>query len=69
MQVNFYITDLEAVVALHLLPCLLKAPLIRRCVQEDGGRRKKTWKPTIAEMLQSFVVIVPVRDFYIFDNK
>jgi hypothetical protein len=53
----------EAVVALHLFPCLLTAPVIRRSLQEGNSRRKKTWKPTIAEMMQSFVIIVPV------DNK
>lgn len=54
------ITDVEATVALHLFPSLLTAPVIRRSIQGDSGRRKKTWKPTVAESMQSFVVFVPV---------
>jgi hypothetical protein len=56
----FTVTSRLAVLALHLLPCLLTAPTVRRSLQEEGGRRKKTWKPAIAEMLQSFIVVVPV---------
>jgi hypothetical protein len=56
--------DLQEVVALFLLPCLLPPPLIQRCEQADidgeQKRRKRNWKPTFAIMMQAFIILVPV---------
>jgi len=47
-------------VALYVLPCLLPAPMIKYGESVDHRRRKKTWRPTVTEMMQACIIIVYV---------
>ena len=43
-----------------MLPCLLPAPMIKYGESVDHRRRKKTWRPTVTEMMQACIIIVYV---------
>jgi len=61
-----YFADTTELLALHLLPALLPSPMVRSTCPGDSSdrRRKRPWRPTIAEMMQACIFIVPVRINY-----
>ncbi len=45
--------------AFHLLPSLLSPPMVRGTDGSDR-KRKRPWRPTIGEMMQSCIIVVQV---------
>lgn len=56
-------TDTLELVALHLLPAVLTPPMVR-FADTTERKRKRSWRPSICEMLQAFVIIIPVLTTY-----
>jgi hypothetical protein len=48
-------------IALLVLPSLLSAPVIKGSRDDDGVKRRASWRPSNVEMMQAFVMHVPVR--------
>jgi hypothetical protein len=53
--------DLKEMLTLLLLPSLLFSPVIGVGIEEDGVKRKASWRPSNSEMMQGCVMPVPVR--------
>jgi hypothetical protein len=52
-------TDTTEITALYVLPTLLAAPMVR-CVDTTDRKRKRPWKPTMVEMMQACIMVIPV---------
>ena len=53
-------SDTVELVALYLLPSLLPPPMVHYAEVTNGSKRKWTWRPTVSEMMQAFIIIISV---------